>query len=292
MISWQAKLVNLILRLLRYKERGQVRWSRPVRHRQAFEPPWFFGALFRIDRCTIDDRRVITISPRKRKADRHVLFFHGGAYVSEITLWHWLFVGRLVRAAGCKCTLIEYPLSPENDHRKTLSHIETVFRELLNNHAGSLIFMGDSAGGGLTLALAMMLRDRQASPQPDKLVLISPWLDLTQRTSIPESLQRRDHILAPETLKAAAAQYAGPVALTHYRLSPIYGNFAGLGAMGIWMGSSEIFYPELPPLRTALEQAGVPYRIYIGEAMQHDYPILPIPEGQRALREIAQFINT
>lgn len=291
MISWPARLANLILRLMRYKAQGSQRWRRPPRRRRAFAPPWFFPLLVRISRIVYKERRIITLSPRKPTAGRHVLFFHGGAYASEITFWHWLFAARITRAAHCRCSLIEYPLSPEHDHRDTLRHVVAAFRELIPPGAEPPILMGDSAGGGLALALAMSLRDQDAIPPPDRLVLISPWLDLTQCTPVPAGLQEQDHILAPEALRIAAANYAGPTVLTDYRLSPIYGNFAALGKLGVWMGTSEIFYPELSRLRTKLEQAGTPFQFFIGESMQHDYPILPIPEGRRAVREIAHFIN-
>ncbi len=154
------------------------------------------------------------------------------------------------------------------------------------------IFMGDSAGGGLSLALALKMKEQNKLPMPVQLVLISPWVDAGMTVPIPLRLDKMDYILNIEALKLAGRNYAGGDEVKNYLVSPIYGDFSGLPEVGIWVGTSEVFLVDMPRLIEKLNNAQVTFDYFEAEGMQHDYPIFPIPEGKNALEEICTFLNS
>lgn len=128
---------------------------------------------------------------------RHVFFLHGGAYVAEASAGHSRIVKHLVRDFGLHVTFIDYPLAPEytatTTHRVVLNAYEEVAIRYPDHEFG---LFGDSAGGGLALALLQVLRDAGAQHRPIRTALVSPWVDLTLSNPDSAALQRKDFILS------------------------------------------------------------------------------------------------
>jgi monoterpene epsilon-lactone hydrolase len=115
-----------------------------------------------------------------------VLYLHGGGYMAPISAWQVRYAARMADDLGVRVVLPDYPLAPEHSWRD--SHDELVVLATRLATEGDLVLAGDSSGGGLALALAESLRDR-GGPQPRRLLLISPWVDLTRGSSSARSMR-------------------------------------------------------------------------------------------------------
>ena len=144
---------------------------------------------------------------------------------------------------------------------------------------------GDSAGGGLALGLAQdLLAD--GAPLPERLVLLSPWLDLTlSNPAIPE-YERRDPWLAKAGLVEAGLVWAGGDDPTAPRLSPRNGALTGLPRVALFVGTREIAYPDVADLGRSAAEAGVEVDLTVAEGAVHVYPLVPAPEGTEGARGV------
>jgi acetyl esterase/lipase len=249
------------------------------------QPAWM-GRRFDIDISEVDRRKVFTMSPRGTKSGPIILFLHGGAYSVGFTSQHWRFLAWLAEAARATVAAPDYPLSHEAGWRETLSMVRNTYSELADR-AGSreLVVMGDSAGGGLALALAQSLK-KDALPQPSRLILLSPWLDAGMGNPEIPAVEPLDPVLGAEALRLAGLRYAGGDDPADARISPLYGDFNGLAPITLFTGTADILNPDARELRDRMRVQGLPldYREY--PAMIHDWALFDFPESAIAKREI------
>jgi monoterpene epsilon-lactone hydrolase len=242
---------------------------------------------------------VYRIAPRNRASTGHVLYIHGGAYIHDITAAHWRFIARMAEATGLTFTVPLYPLAPVHTCADASRAVTAVYRDLLDEHSGSPVaVMGDSAGGGLSLSLAMQLRDA-GLPPPRCLVLLSPWLDVTMSDPSQASIERSDVMLMRPGLKAAGRWYAGAWAPRDPRVSPLFGELGGLPPVLMFCGSHDILVADARRLAERVVREGpgqdIPGRLdltYHEEpGLMHVYAILPLPEARSAQARIARFLR-
>src|SRR5690606_3466899 len=108
-----------------------------------------------------------------------------------------------------------------------------------------IVFMGNSAGGGLALGFAQKLRnENRTQPQPSQLILISPWLDITLSNPDIRMVDKKDKLLSIKGLRMAAKAYASSVDGNDFRVSPIYGDFSGLGKISLFIGTNDLFVAD------------------------------------------------
>ena len=152
------------------------------------------------------------VSAGARGAQPTVVHLHGGGYCigSPRTLRGW--AAHLSAQAGCRVVLPDYRLAPEHPHPAALQDARAVLTALAGDTGpGPVVVSGDSAGGGLALALLLWMRDEDR-PLPAGCILLSPWLDLGRDRRADPGLVRRDVLLSPEWLDACARAYAAPEA--------------------------------------------------------------------------------
>jgi acetyl esterase/lipase len=202
-----------------------------------------------------------------------LLALHGGGYVFGPDERHWTTWRTLAVRSGRRVVAPLYRLAPEGTAGETVHHAARIAEELAAE--GPLAIMGDSAGGGLALAVAQQLRERGVRPP---LLLSAPWLDAT--VSDARSTLARDPWLGADGLRAAATMYAGGLPLTHPLLSPVDADLTDLGPITVASGTRDVLHPD--SLRLAERVPGT--RLLVGEGLVHNYPILPIPEARAALR--------
>ncbi|WP_246271540.1 alpha/beta hydrolase [Amycolatopsis acididurans] len=254
-------------------------------------PPASARSGLEVERDEILGRPVYTIRPPHGRSSRHVLYFHGGAYVHQIQKDHWKFLGRLVKRTGCTVTAPLYPLAPNHRYDQTITMILAAYKEKLGEVAPhDQIVMGDSAGGGLSLVLARQLRE-EGRPQPQEIVLLSPWLDITMSDPMQREYDKKDPYLGIPGLLEAGRLYAGALDPSDPLVSPINGNLHGLGALTVFVGTRDVLLSDARRLRTKAEAEHVPleYREY--EGMFHAWVLATIPEAQRATDRIADLVT-
>ena len=150
--------------------------------------------------------------------------------------------------------------------------------------------MGDSAGGGLALGLSMYFAEKGLKT-PDKLILLSPWIDLVMDNPEIENYIKDDPMLKPKELAVDASYWANGTDLHDYRLSPIYGDVDRLKDVYLFVGTHEIFYPDIVKFSHLLEEHHITHRLFIGDGLNHVYPAYPIPEAKEAIEQICKIIK-
>lgn len=238
-----------------------------------------------------DGFEVYTLAPRRAARTGRVIYFHGGAYTSPITRIHWRFLGRMVEATGLTVVVPLYPLTPEHTCAETLAFALSVYRANLEAGSGPPVaLMGDSAGGGLALSLAMQVRDA-GLPRPGGLVLISPWLDVATDDPAQERIEPSDVMLMRPGVRTLGRWYAGEWALSDERVSPLFGTLRGLPPIELLCGSHDILVADARRLAARARSEGIPLSYHEEPDLMHVYPLLGLPESHRVEARIARFLG-
>jgi acetyl esterase/lipase len=242
---------------------------------------------------TIGGVRAEVVRARAAAAQRTVVHFHGGGYCvgSPRTVRSW--AAYLSARTGCRVVLPDYRLAPENPHPAGLDDARAVLEALLADaKPDSLVVSGDSAGGGLALALLLKRRDDGAE-QPGGCILLSPWLDLGRdRTALPE-LVRRDVLLTPRWLDACARAYADSQAWSGGLISPGGADHRGLPPVLIQAGSDDLLAPDAESLAASAAAAGVDVTYTRWPGMWHDFALQAgmLAAADSAVAQAAWFVR-
>lgn len=216
-----------------------------------------------------------------------VLYIHGGAYLHNFSPLHFKAMAEWATATGCGIVTPNYPLLYRYTARDAHPLMMQLYQQLIQQYsAGRLIIMGDSAGGGFTLALTQEMQG-DSLDLPRRLVLISPWVDVLGGD---DALQEHDTFLNAEVLRHVGTDWAGEIDPRDPMISPLNGNMQGLPPTDLYTGTWEIFYTDIVKTYDKMKAAGVDARLHVAEKMGHVYPLWPCPEGSKARKEIAEII--
>ena len=293
MPSIQSKAINVLLRLTRMKRTvNRMRQRVESGDRTYSEPSKRHHRKHLISKRTINGHLVWTIAPKQNASDKHVIYLHGGAYVNSFAPQHWDFMSKLVDRLSCTVTAPNYPHAPEHNVHDVFALILPLYHELAAR-AGSanITVMGDSSGGGISLALAQRLRE-DGHDQPGHVILLSPWLDATLSNPEIAEFDKIDPFLGVEGLKYGGAVYARGVDPKSYLVSPVYGSLKDLAPVTLFIGTRDILYPDCRKLRDKADAEGVrlDYREY--DQMVHNWMLGPMPEAKHAIAEIVDVIRS
>jgi acetyl esterase/lipase len=239
---------------------------------------------------------LITAPQSARQSDlrRHILFLHGGAYIAGSALIYRHVTWRFAVAAEARLAAIDYRLAPEHPFPAALDDAAAAWRGLLDEGADPRhsAVIGDSAGGGLALALALRSRD-EGVPLPAAIVALSPWTDLA--ITGPSCWQNTvfDPVLKSGDLSMLAAQYLGRADPHNPYASPLYGDPRGLPPTLFQVGSDEILRDDSERMAERMREAGCDVTLEIWPRMPHVWhgfaPVLP--EARRAIARIGDYIR-
>ena len=246
--------------------------------------------------CSVTERQGIgfpvhELSPVGHDPERTVLYLHGGGFVSGADRAHWRFVAGLVRDTGARLVLPSYPLTPLHTWRDTHAPLIDLFEQLAIESPGGAAIAGDSAGGGLALALAQQLA-RRPGPQPTRLVLVSPWVDLTGTTPGTEGAASDDPWLTLSKLRLYGRWWAGEDDPARPEVSPLNGTYVGLPGTLVLCGTRDLLAPQVREAVRRAETAGVRVTYREEPGLLHVYPLLPVREARSARAEIAAFLRS
>ena len=226
-----------------------------------------------------------------RGREKKLLYLHGGAYCEPPLPPHFWLCDKLAAKTGYEVIFPLYKRSPDHTFTETYDFLERFYRRLLETAAPeNVVFMGDSAGGGLALAFCQYLNET-GLPQPARMVLLSPWLDVSMDAPFAPEIDKVDPNLQYDFLKLAGQNWAGECDVHDHRVSPTYGKLTGLPPMTVYYGTHENLLPDARLFKEKCEKAGadLDYREY--ENMNHVFVVYPIPEAARAQREIIDLLN-
>jgi len=262
---------------------------------------WVCAKIFapfgvRVTRDQFSGVSGVTFTPKKHSnPDTLIVFFHGGGYCfgSSLTT-HRVGLTSLSKITGSICHSIDYRLAPEHPHPAALDDAKAAWREILARNPNSkIILSGDSAGGGLCLALMMFLRDSKEK-LPDGAVLFSPWTDLNCESESYSSKAKVDPMFIPKMTRDCSNYYVPKtVDRNHPYISPVFGDFTGLPRMLIMTGENEILLDDSKRIGEKAEEAGVEINVEIWPAMFHDWWLFGgfIPETKQCLNNFADWMS-
>ncbi len=237
--------------------------------------PEYMSKMCVVQEEEFQGRNVFVIEPKDKKENTKVIFYlHGGSYMAELSEVHWNFLRHLAQDTGYTLIVPDYPLAPQYQYEDVFSMIIPLYREVIKKvEPKNIIAMGDSAGGGMTLALMenISMSDEKIL-QPGKIILISPWLDVTMQNEEISKVEEKDKILNKELLKLAGISYAGSEEKTkEYLVSPIYGKIEGLNNIIIYTGTFDILNPDVHKFEEKAKEEKVNIKIKETEEAEHNW---------------------
>jgi acetyl esterase/lipase len=203
-------------------------------------------------------------------------------------------VARIARASQARALSIDYRLAPEHPFPAALEDAVAAYRWLLAQgyQPGKIVIAGDSAGGGLTIAALLSIRDAQL-PMPAGAVPISPWTDLGGTGESIKTRAARDPMVGGDRLYPMAKQYLGKAEHTNPLASPIHADFHGLPPMLIQVGDAEVLLDDANRVAERAKAAGVKVELEVWDDMIHVWHVFAkiLPEAQQAIDKIGKFVQ-
>lgn len=208
---------------------------------------------------TFENRNIFIIKSKgSKKTNMKILYFHGGSYMAEATSNHWEFIENLVDDTGATVILPDYPLIPKYNYKDVFNMVVPLYKEIQQkvDVSNELIIMGDSAGGGLSLALLEKISQEDIK-MPKKTILISPWLDVRMDNPKIEQVKEQDKKLNKEALKIAGLAYAESDGIDSYLVNPIDGDLSKINNLTIFTGTKDILNPDVYKLKEKAEENNI-----------------------------------
>jgi monoterpene epsilon-lactone hydrolase len=232
--------------------------------------------------------------PEDTPDDRALLYLHGGAWFLGSTNLYRSFVSNLAYWCHTKALVINYRLAPEHPFPAGLEDCITAFNSLVSSGIppDKIVVAGDSAGGNLSLALLVALRDR-GYPLPGAAVAISPATDLTGSGESHQNCADVDPVLGGQQGNNIIQWYAGEHKLDHPWISPLFADLHGLPPILLHVGEHEILLDDSTRFAERARNCGVDATLVVWPEMFHVFQIFSfIPEAKKANRQISEFIRT
>ncbi|WP_367926023.1 alpha/beta hydrolase [uncultured Ruthenibacterium sp.] len=222
-----------------------------------------------------------------------VLYCHGGGYTSGNLGYARILASKLSQATGYDVLSFEYRLAPEHPYPAALEDALTAWNYLMELGYGArdVVLAGDSAGGNLALELVLSLK-KAGRRLPGKLVLYSPWTDLSCSGASYSEHEQDDPILTRTYLESVRQAYAPQGDWEQPELSPLFADLSEFPPTLIQYGGHEILADDSTRLKKSLDQAGVPNVLQCWPNMWHVFPMFPLPQAQQAMERVALFVLT
>lgn len=232
--------------------------------------------------------------PANAAPGRTVLYFHGGGYVFGSPKSHRGLTFKLAEEACADVFSADYRLAPEHPFPAAVEDAVAAYQFLLaqGRDPAQLAVGGDSAGGGLTLALLLCCKER-GLPMPAAAFLYSPWTDLAATGASLEANEASDVMFKKNYLAQGAKRYIGETDPKTPLVSPLYADLSGLPPTLSFVSSTEVLYDDTTRLHDKLLAAGVASEMIVETGLAHVWPIFypRFPEAARSIRQTAAFIS-
>ncbi|AVM24013.1 alpha/beta hydrolase fold domain-containing protein [Bacillus pumilus] len=241
---------------------------------------------------TLQGMQVFTLNDQTSPKQKVILYIHGGAWTNQPLNFHWWFMDQLAQSLDAKVVAPIYPKVPHYNNQDTYPKLLHLYKDILKTveSANQLTIMGDSAGGNISLGLAHLL-NMEGLTQPKDIVLLSACVDMSMSNPLMFEYAKKDPILGPEGMEVITKMWAADQSVTDPLISPIYGDFKGLGKITHFIGTHDMLYPDAIKLDENLTEQGIDISTFVYPEMLHVFVVMPIPEAADALKKIIQVIN-
>ncbi|MEL7188041.1 MAG: alpha/beta hydrolase [Pseudomonadota bacterium] len=256
--------------------------------------PSKFAQKYDVSEWEAAGQKVVTLHPKSGPAEWHMLYFHGGGFVRPMFKEHWPLVAAMIDTCGVSVTVPLYEVVPESSHQVQDDLADAAFAKLAESHdPQKIILNGDSAGGHMALSLALRLA-RAGGPQPGKLALFAPWLDLTMADPAIEAVEPHDIMLKIGTLRECGRMFAGARDPASGECSPLFASSEDLSLLPptrIWTGQHDLFIVDSRKFAARLNEVGVDAKLYeYAEAPHVFMAVVPTREAKDTLKLLNEFI--
>ena len=237
---------------------------------------------------------AIWVVPEGATTDRVIQYLHGGGYVIGTAATHQNMLAHLAKATGCRALSVDYRLAPEHPHPAPVNDSIAVYEWLLGQgiDARHIAVAGDSAGGGLTMATLIAIRDR-GLPNPAAGVPMSPWVDMEASGASMHGKADVDLMVAAPGLKMMAALFLNGASARDPLAAPLHADLAGIAPIYVQVGGEETLLDDATRLATNAAAAGVDVRLDVFPEMQHVFQLSAgnLPEADDAIERIAAWLR-
>lgn len=249
----------------------------------------------KVERVNVPAAPAEWLRPPSAVPGRVVLYLHGGGYVIGSPRSHRHLAAAIAGAAGASALLLDYRLAPEHPFPAAVEDATAAYRWLLDQATAPerIVIAGDSAGGGLTVATLLALREARV-PLPAGGVCISPWVDLTCSGASYATMAAADPIVRRAGVEEMARAYLGATPPRTPLASPLFADLRGLPPLLIHVGSDEVLLDDAVQLAERAKAAGVDATLEIYDRMIHVWHwFLPmLDEAQTAVEAIGRFVRS
>ncbi|CAN7670241.1 alpha/beta hydrolase [Mesorhizobium amorphae] len=292
MPSFKSHVVSFVLRHSRKKAfsspENLQRWIAYARKTEDHHPPASLRHRLDIAERSVNGFPVYDIAPKAGERKR-ILYLHGGAYVFQITSYHWGLIAEMAERLGYGITVPIYPIAPEHDFHAMFGMVGEVYRQMLDETEEDIVFMGDSAGGNMAVVLTMMAAENGLA-LPSRHVLISPGLDMSLSNPEVFEAERHDPWLGISGGMEAVRLYSAGFDRSDWHISPLYGDLSVLPKTLLLTGSHDLLSPDNLIFAEKARAAGVEVEVVYEEGMFHVWPLIEMPEARRARDSIVKFL--
>ncbi len=208
--------------------------------------PGYVKKEYNLNKYEVENRPIYVMNSKKGITNELVIMYiHGGSYVGDLEKEHWKTCGDIVNKLGCTIILPDYPLTPKYNYKDTFNMMEALYKKVINKvDSAKFVVMGDSAGGGVALALMQKMGEENIK-MPNQTILISPWLDVRMNNPEIEKISKNDPMLNKSALKLAGENYAGKDGINSYLVNPIEGPLDKIKNVSIFTGTYDILNPDV-----------------------------------------------
>ena len=226
--------------------------------------------------------------------DRVILYLHGGGYCMGSPSSHRRLVAELSAQAKARVLSLDYRLAPEHPYPAAVEDAVTAYEWLLAQGvpATRIAISGDSAGGGLTLAALLALRDA-GQPLPAAGVPLSAWTDMEGTGETMKTKASVDRMIRPDRLKETADWYANGADMQQPQLSPLHGDYSGIPPLLMQVGGAEVLLDDSARVAERAKAAGVDVTLEVWDEMPHVFQAFTglLPEADQAIQAIGAFVR-
>lgn len=232
--------------------------------------------------------------PLDADPSRVILYAHGGAFIAGSPDSHRKLAGHLAKRAGCYALLIHYRQSPEHKFPSQIEDMAAAYkwlREIEGVPPQSIAFAGDSAGGNLAIATALM--KGMEGEAPAAVAVFSPWLDMALSGASHETNAARDVVVLREAIAGVVSQYVGTASLQDPLIDLLHADLTSLPPTFLATGEAEVLQDDSVRLADKARADGVDVELQLAENMQHCFVFMAgnAPEADESLEKAAQFIK-
>ena len=294
MHSWQSYVLLTIFRLKRALLDRPAELDVEKDRRELDAMARYFKPLGPIECTPVVANNVPAewIRPQGISTERVILYIHGGSFNAGSIISHRPLAANIAIACHARALVINYRLAPEHPFPAALEDSRAAYDWLLANGipANRIAVMGDSAGGTLTLALLIQLRD-QNQPLPALAACLCPATDMTQSGETWTSNVSKDIMLHPKNIRISGEIYVHGADTRSPLVSPLFGDLHGLPPVFIQVGSEEMLLSDCTRFTKKAQEAGVQINLEVWEGMQHvwQYTASFLPEARKAIKHIGEF---